>query len=174
VVCGLLSVVYCLLSAFPVFLFFQHSRQLFKWESIDHILCFQPTTSGSKDAVFDIAKHLEIVTVGVDTDQCSLIAGHTTVNVAQVQARRVGVDLQTDPVLPSGFDHLLQVNLIGCSSREQAPGGMSQDIDIGVLQGTTDSQGHLLAGKIEPAVNRSNDKIEARKNFIAEIQFALT
>src|SRR5216683_2726559 len=83
----------------------------------------------------------------------TFVPGAMQVTPIQVQARRVCVDLDTDAVRGGGIDHCLQVQSIAISFKQDAPGGMSNDINVRVGDGPEHTLCLLLRREIELAMN---------------------
>src|SRR5579875_1396113 len=113
--------------------------------------------------IHTVAHHVDAIGsmgVGIDGDLDAFLARPVEIAPVQVEARRVGVDLNTDPMLGRSVDYGVEVDRIAFSAQEQAPGGMTDDIDVGMGDGAQYASGLLLLGEIELAVDRGYNEIQ--------------
>ena len=79
-----------------------------------------------------IVEVLGAVGVGVDRDERPGVRRRLDVDVAEVEAVRVGVDLQCGPVLDGRFDQGVDVRVHPLAPVDQPARGMTEHVDQGV------------------------------------------
>ena len=84
----------------------------------------------------------------------------------QVQAPRIGVDLDGNAVLGAGPQNSFDVNVIAWAAEQLPAGHVSEDGGSRIRNGPHDAIGLLLSAQLEPAVHARHDEIEARQNVI--------
>src|SRR2546425_1090400 len=112
-----------------------------------------PGASGGGHPEPHVVQVGQVMGIRVDGDEDPQLTRPAGVDVAEVQARRRGADLDGLAVGAGHREDAIQVDVVGLALPEQTARGMDEDLDVGVLEGTADARRHLGAGLLEAGVD---------------------
>ena len=111
--------------------------------------------------------------VGVDHDLHARGRGRARVDVGQVAAVGVGVDLEHRAGARGGLDHAGDVEWIRTARLDLAPGGVAEGVDQRVLDRRHDAVGHLALPHAERRVHARDHPIETPQQLVRVVQRAV-
>ena len=111
--------------------------------------------------------------VGGDADQHPLLPGHLAVEVGEVKALGVGVELQVAAPVAGLADDAGHVDVVGLALGDQPPGGVGEDGEVGVVHGLEDAPGLVGAAEVELAVHPGDHQVELAQDLIRQVQAAV-
>ena len=91
----------------------------------------------------------------------------------QIQAPRIGVDLDCNAVLCTRTKDFLDVDVVAWTPQELAAGHMAKDRGTRIGYRSKDAFGLLFPAELEPAVHARHNKIKGGKNLVGVIQRAI-
>src|SRR5258708_15219401 len=121
--------------------------------SVENIAGTQPALTGDAYTKTHFVQPGNSMCIWINGNLDTFVPGAMQVTPIQIQARGVRVDLDADAVRGGGIDHCLQVQSIAISFKQDAPGGMSNDINVRVGDGPEHTLCLLLRREIELAMN---------------------
>src|SRR5260370_5945823 len=133
--------------------------------SVENIASTQPALTGDAYTKTHFVEPGNSLCIWINGNLDSFVLGAMQVAPIQIQARGVRVDLDADAVRGGGIDHCLQVQSIAISFKQDAPGGMSNDINVRVGDGPEHTLCLLLRREVELALNLGNDQIPGCPDF---------
>ena len=110
------------------------------------------------------------VGVGGNGDVDSQVLSHLTVKIGEVQAYRLGIQLQNAPPLEGGHHDLFHVDIIGRTLIEETASGMGQNIAMRIIHGLYDPFCLLAPWKVELRMDGADGEIQPCEDFVGEIQ----
>src|SRR6266851_1087358 len=146
-------------------------RQEFRGgQGIDDILLLEPAAPRHGDAVADEGQVAGAVRIGRDDHLHATVLAHAEIHVLQVETVGIGVALHRHPVFRASRQYFFHVVVQGIPAQKEPPGGMRDDLCVGVFDGGQHALGHGGAVEIEVRVDRADHHIELRKDFVGIIQ----
>src|SRR5260221_2178202 len=125
--------------------------------SVENIASTQPALTGDAYTKTHFVQPGNSMCIWINGNLDTFVPGAMQVTPIQVQARGVRVDLDADAVRGGGIDHCLQVQSIAISFKQDAPGGMSNDINVRVGDGPEHTLCLLLRRWIGTGVHCGQD-----------------
>ena len=92
--------------------------------------------------------------------------GHAKVNVFEIEAVWIGVALHGDTVFLGGIENSFHVIVEGIAAQDESPGGMRDNLSVGIFDCGEDAIGHGCAFKIHERVYRGDDYVELSQHVI--------
>ena len=86
--------------------------------------------------------------------------------IVQVQTGRVGVEFEHRAVLGGGTHDRVEIDVVGGAAVDQPAGRVGDAIDVGVLDGTQDSIGDLVAGLFLTVMNAGQNPIRHGQTIV--------
>ena len=142
-------------------------------QRIQHVVFCQPGAAGLQNAVADLFHVRGVMGVGVDHDLHALLLGLAEVDVVQVEAVGIGIQLHRNFVFRGGRQNGVHVECVGVAAQLNAAGGMSEERGIRILDGFQQALGHLCGFLIEDGVHAGDDDIHLREHVVGEIEVAV-
>src|SRR4051794_3672486 len=101
------------------------------------------------------------MSIGVDAHHASQFQGTPVPAPVQIEAPRIGVDLDRHTVLGASGENCLNIHLVTRSAQQLPTGQMSQDSGEGIFDRADDAPrlGHAI--EFEAAVHTCNYEVEA-------------
>ena len=113
------------------------------------------------------------VGIGIDREDDTVVARTAHEFVVEVQPIGEGVDLQGGAGARGGGEHGVLVEINGWTTTKYAGGRMSDDVDVGMLDGGKESASHLLARLVEIGVHRGHQNVEVGEEIVIPVQGAV-
>src|SRR5579885_465648 len=104
-------------SSFP-----EERLNLLSGHCVEHIAGSEPAFAGDADAVAHDIDAVGGVGIGIDRNLDSLVARPVQIAPVEIEARGMGVDLDTDAMFGGRVDHGVYVHRIALATKQQAPG----------------------------------------------------
>src|SRR5712691_8215750 len=139
-------------------------------QGIDDILLLEPAAPRHGNPVADEGEVAGAVRIGRDDHLHATILAHAEIHVLQVETVGIGVALHRHPVFRASRQYFFHVVVEGIPAQKEPPGGMRDDLRVGVFDGGQHALGHGGAVEIEVRVDRADHHIELRKDFVGIIQ----
>src|SRR6266702_3666830 len=139
-------------------------------QRIDDILLLEPAAPRHGDAVADEREVAGAVRIGRDDHLHAAVLAHAEIHVLQVETVGIGVALHRHAVFRASRQYFFHVVVEGIPAQKEPPGGMRDDLCVGVFDGRQHALGHGGAVEIEVRVDRADHHIELRKDFVVIIQ----
>ena len=111
--------------------------------------------------------------VRVDDELHASIARQPGVNVVEIQAIDLAVDLKRDAGRGRGGEHPVDIEAVGLAFEDQPSGRVRQDIHPRAGHRAQQPVGHLRRVLVERRVNRGDDDIELGEAVVGEIHRAV-
>jgi len=108
--------------------------------------------------------------VGVDQDRHARLRRGSGVDLVEVAAVGVCVDLEHRAGANARLEHGLEVELVWRSLLDLAPAEVADAVDVGALDGADDAGGHRLGAHPEGRVDARDDPVELRQQLVGIIQ----
>src|SRR6266446_9413267 len=139
-------------------------------QGIDDILLLEPAAPRHGDAIADEGQVTGGVRIGRDDHLHAAVLAHAEIDVLQVETVGIRVTLHRHAVFRASRQYSFHVVVEGIPAQKEPPGGMRDDLRVGVLDGGQHALGHGGAVEIEVRVDRADHRIEFRKDFVGIIQ----
>ena len=123
-----------------------------------------------------VAHHLEAagaVRVAVDHERDPGRRRVARVQLVEVAAVGVGVDLEHRARAHRGFEHRVEVELVGRPLQDLAPAQVADAVDVGVLDRAHDAGRHLGLGHPERGVDAGHDPVELGQQLVGVVERAV-
>src|SRR5260370_16815975 len=141
--------------------------------SVENIAGTQPALTGDAYTKTHFVQPGNSMCIWINGNLDTFVPGAMQVTPIQIQARGVCVDLDADAVRGGGIDHCLQVQSIAISFKQDAPGGMPNDINVRVGDGPEHTLCLLLRRGFGMGLNCGNAAIQGFQNFVWQIGAAV-
>src|SRR6478609_7776713 len=125
------------------------------------------------DAPVHVVELGDRVGVGIDAQHTAEVECGLVPAPIQVEAPRVGVDLDHDIVLGTGAQHLLDIDFIAWPPLELAPGHVADDGGVRIGDGPKQALRLCLAVEFEAAVDARDHEVEAMQHVLRIVQRAV-
>ena len=111
--------------------------------------------------------------VRVHRDEDPEVARPPGVDGAEVQALRVGVDLDRRALPLGGPEDRLEVDVVRLPLADQAPRRVGEDAHVRVRRGGAEAFGHLRPRLLEPRMHRADHEVEPGQHLVRVVQRAV-
>src|SRR6266567_1664066 len=122
------------------------------------------------DAIADEGEVAGGVRIGRDDHLHATVLAHTEIHVLQVETVGIGVALHRHVVFRASRQYFFHVVVEGIAAQKEPPGGMRDDLRVGVFDRGQHALGHGGAVEIEVRVDRADHHIEFGKDLVGIIQ----
>ena len=104
--------------------------------------------------------------IGINAEQATQFQGATVPAPIQIEAPRIGVDFNRDPMFRACSKDLVNIELIPRPTQQLASHGMTKDRRVGIANCTQKALGLSSLAQTKPAVNAGYDKVEPRQDIV--------
>src|SRR5712691_6187436 len=139
-------------------------------QRIDDILLLEPAAPRHGNAIADEGEVASAVRIGRDDHLHATVLAHTEIDVLQVETVGIGVALHRHAVFHASRQYFFHVVVEGIPAQKEPPGGMRDDLRVGVFDGGQHALAHGGAVEIEVRVDRADHHIEFGKDFVGIVQ----
>src|SRR5215207_11424593 len=147
--------------------------ELFPAAGVGDVLGGEPGAAGGGDRVGHVVEGVDAVGVGVEDDLHFGFGGEAGVEVGEVAAVGVAVDLDHRAGPRRRLGDLLDVDAVGLAAADQAPGEVADAVDVRVFDRGDDAVRHLLFGDVEGGVDAGDDPVEGGDEVVGIVEGAV-
>jgi hypothetical protein len=131
---------------------------------------FQPGSTCLRDPETQLGKISRAMRIRIDTDQHTLILGVLALQIEQVHALRLRIELQTAAPLSGRLDDGEEVQVQGLALIDQPTQWVRQNREIAMVDSPEQAPGLLASSQIEMTVDGTHHEVQAPQNIVWQIQ----
>ncbi len=151
----------------------QGGEEFIEWESIEDVFLFEPPAARGADAILHHGELIGGMRVSGDDNFDAAIAGHAEVDVFEVETIGISVALHGHAGGFGCVEDLFHVVFEGFAAKDEAAGGVRDNLGVGIGDGGENAVGHGSAFEILVAVNGDDYHIELGEYFVVEVETAI-
>ena len=137
---------------------------------IEDVVLGEPAAPRLTHTVEQVVEVLHAVGVAADRDQHAFVPGELTMDVEQIKAIGLRIELQKAASLPRMTDDSQHIHVIGLALIEEAPGRMRKDGEVRMIHGAEDPLRLFGPRKSELGMHRADHEVELGQYLVRQVQ----